>query len=41
MDLEAFLERRTGYGWRRNDPEPAQTADEPREWQGEGEPIPF
>lgn len=28
-DLEAFLERRTAYGWRRHEPEPPRPDDAP------------
>ena len=39
-DLEAFIERRTAYGWREYVPE-APTTDQPTAWADEGDDIPF
>ena len=40
-DLEAFIERRTAYGWRAYVPEAARPADTPRAWPDEADDIPF
>ena len=41
IDLEAFLEHRTAYGWRPYEPEPVRPLDAPTEWPEEDEEIPF
>ncbi len=41
VDLEVFIEQRKAYGWRSYRPEPTATFEQPVQWAGEGEDIPF
>ena len=40
-DLEAFLDRRTAYGWRRQEPQSPRPVAGPTGCAGDGEDIPF
>jgi len=41
VDLAGWLEARTGYGWRRHEPEPARPVDGSGEGFAAGEDLPF